>query len=495
MSAPRTLTRRGLRERGHAILLTLVVIATGVTLLTYGASADVARRLNSDAQTERVLALAKQALIARAVADANRPGSLPCPDPLNNGNSPGLDCGSLYIGRLPWRTLGLEDLRDASGERLWYVLSPNFTDATGVRINSDTRGTLTVYGGSTAHVLGDEVAALIIAPGSALGGQLRDAAVALCPATGTESARELCPSNYLEGDSSGGWNNATANGPHMSAQGSTLFNDRVAVLRTSDFMPLVEQRIARELRDVLLEYQRAARLAAAPQSRCDHGCFPWPDSSHDGRSDPGENRGRIPLTAEPHDWGTRIPAKISVELPRLPAYFASNRWQNVVYYTVAKRSLQNSGNHPDRCVTCVSEMLSVDAVEAYEVVLITPGAPMTAQTRTAWSHYITDPRNSDDDDAYFAPQAKVLNRNRLFAIAGGAAGPAGCRANAQALLQNAPCHTTGLNVKAACRAARENLEQCSCRDAAQALIEVPCRNTLAPSPHCEEPIRQLQVCT
>ena len=50
------------------------------------------------------------------------------------------------IGRLPWKTFGLPDLRDGSGERLWYALSPNFRDNPSVSpLNSDTRGSITVY--------------------------------------------------------------------------------------------------------------------------------------------------------------------------------------------------------------------------------------------------------------------------------------------------------------------------------------------------------------
>ena len=70
-----------------------------------------------------------EALIARAVAGLNRPGSLPCPD-INGDGTPEQtpsDCVQ-FSGWLPWRTLDLPDLRDSSGERFWYVLSPTFRD-------------------------------------------------------------------------------------------------------------------------------------------------------------------------------------------------------------------------------------------------------------------------------------------------------------------------------------------------------------------------------
>src|SRR5258708_29066232 len=44
------------------------------------------------------------------------------------------------IGRIPWKTLGIDDLRDASGERLWYALAHNFRKLSGTTvINSDTQ--------------------------------------------------------------------------------------------------------------------------------------------------------------------------------------------------------------------------------------------------------------------------------------------------------------------------------------------------------------------
>ena len=35
----------------------------------------------------------------------------------------GSACVSLTLGRLPWRTLGLDKLGDDAGERLWYAMS------------------------------------------------------------------------------------------------------------------------------------------------------------------------------------------------------------------------------------------------------------------------------------------------------------------------------------------------------------------------------------
>jgi hypothetical protein len=87
--------------------------------------------------TERALAQAREALLAYAAdrpIDARvGPGYLPCPD-LDDDGWAEATCGSLAgqlgqeqrLGRLPWKTLGLPDLRDGHGERLWYAVSTRY---------------------------------------------------------------------------------------------------------------------------------------------------------------------------------------------------------------------------------------------------------------------------------------------------------------------------------------------------------------------------------
>ena len=125
------------RERGAILLLaTLALVAViGFVLALSWASVnpDGARRR----ATESALAEAREALIAyataRAIDPAVGPGYLPCPD-LDNDGWAGATCGSLSgelgqderLGRLPWKTLGIADLRDGDGERLWYAVSTKY---------------------------------------------------------------------------------------------------------------------------------------------------------------------------------------------------------------------------------------------------------------------------------------------------------------------------------------------------------------------------------
>src|SRR4051812_11692042 len=184
---PAFASSRFLRERGQTLLLLMLMLSFGAVLFVSASTTEMGRSIKADSRTRDALEQAKQALVGRAVADANRPGSLPCPDTDDDGSADlfvGSACPS-YIGRLPWRTLGVGDLRDQHGERLWYALTPAFRDhPSAAALNSDTRGALTVYSNSESTVLATEAIAVVFAPGFALRDQRRDDIVELCAATG-----------------------------------------------------------------------------------------------------------------------------------------------------------------------------------------------------------------------------------------------------------------------------------------------------------------------
>ena len=90
-----------------------------------------------DRVSDRALAQAREALLAyaadRPINAAVGPGYLPCPD-LDDDGWAEATCGSQNgdsgqadrLGRLPWKTLGVPDLRDGYGERLWYAVSSKY---------------------------------------------------------------------------------------------------------------------------------------------------------------------------------------------------------------------------------------------------------------------------------------------------------------------------------------------------------------------------------
>lgn len=488
------------QQRGAALLFVVLLIILGVGLFAVSASEET-RVTVSDSSLTQALNTAKQALIAKAVAHPGRPGALPCPDADDDGiaDPPGANACTRNIGRLPWLTLGVGDLRDASGERLWYALSPNFADAGA--INSDTKGTGVVHSGSNAVTQTSEAVAVVFAPGGVLAGQIRDSTSANCVTTGTTMARTWCAANYL--DTAATVNNASLTGPYISADQSAAFNDRLIVLRTSDIVPLVERRVAGDLRRVLLDYRNVARKAVTGDG-CN--CYPWADGDNDGTSNVGVNRGRVPLSALPKNWGALVKDGLGTlfMLPTLPAYFQPNGWHTVIFYTVGRNASQNFGLSPTACTTCTPDpllppptllkgTLSIDANIGHAVVLMTLGSAGASRPSANWGDYIDDSANRDGDDRFVTPQSKSVDRDRLWTIPDDLP-PASCRTNAQLLIRSAPCHTTGSDVKPVCAKAASNLQFCTqCSGDGTVMVVEPCRNTLSP-PECEAAVTKLQTC-
>jgi len=227
--APSSLPRH---QRGA--LLILLVIALGILAATVFvsmlSSSDIQNK--RDKQTAAALAEAKAALIGYAASDTNRPGELPCPDYDGDGKItiPGDYNGSAcksYTGRLPWISLGLPDLRDGYGERLWYAVSVNFHANSTAQVNSNVPGQLSIGGISPAN----NVIAIVFAPGPPLSGQVRDA------------THVNDPTSYLEGNNALGLSNTN----FTTANASATFNDRLLPITNANLFPAVEKRIAGEI--------------------------------------------------------------------------------------------------------------------------------------------------------------------------------------------------------------------------------------------------------
>ncbi len=121
---------------GLMVMLVVLVLAGTYVLLNQlgAANTQTAARREHNA---RVLQQAKQALIGYVVMKAgqtgeNDPGTFPCPEAPGNygieaqeGIAAG-NCSAPAVGRLPWRTLGIDKLTDAWGEPLWYMVSPGW---------------------------------------------------------------------------------------------------------------------------------------------------------------------------------------------------------------------------------------------------------------------------------------------------------------------------------------------------------------------------------
>lgn len=173
-------------QAGYTLLLTVVALMGIGGMVITGFTQDAKRQAEQQRylHNQRVLEEAKAALLQYAYNYPNNfaggPGRLPCADIDNDGDSETAIGDCITLGRLPWAEplLGLHDLRDADGQRLWYAVSDNFAAvvAGGNIVNSTTPGNITVrvpagnvkYDGSLNNpTLNPKygIAAVIIAPG------------------------------------------------------------------------------------------------------------------------------------------------------------------------------------------------------------------------------------------------------------------------------------------------------------------------------------------
>lgn len=365
-------------QRGAALVAIAAILAIAVVASLTAAIARSATGPRRAAVSDQALATAREALIAHATSrhldEIVGPGYLPCPD-LDDDGWAESTCGSMTgetgqwqrLGRLPWKTLGLPDLRDAFGERLWYAVSskhkgllnctvsPACLDmspeaALGTITIRDAAGTV-VHDGTSASPYepgkGGAVA-VIFAPGPVLARwagpgasptlQVRTCEGGRCNAAGhcLTQPPTLTPKcnaeNYLDrspGPAFSDEDNARfvdrnddagrpANrdgfirGPVTDHDGTTWVNDRLAVISYDDLMPRVMRRVAEEVASCLRQYaarsENNGRMPwAAPICRS-HDANPvlrWSDSS-------GTHFGRVPDTpfvATGLDSGTTMLAR------------------------------------------------------------------------------------------------------------------------------------------------------------------------------------------
>lgn len=303
------MTARG-RQHGMALLAVLAMASLAAVFVIVEAMDAGQQRVARDRATNTALQQAKDALVAYAVSDPNRPGELPCPDVNNDGQLVlgedfiGSNCVSL-VGRLPWRTLQVEDLRDGAGERLWYALSDDFHANGTVPLNSDTafRAGNTSLALSGEQVAGDLVA-VVMAPGQAL---VRAGATALQSRDCSVAAVCNNPANYL--DRIGAVDNADATDrAFVSGAQSDSFNDRVLPIRTDDIMWLVQKRAGREYAQRLREHYDSWANAPLITAASRKGFYPWAGSFNDPATPQvgvsGQEHGLLPMSSASVVWNS-----------------------------------------------------------------------------------------------------------------------------------------------------------------------------------------------
>lgn len=305
------------------IMLVLLLIGVGAAIFAFMRPAS--QSIERDKVTAAALAQAKAALIGYAASNPLQPGILPCPDSDNDGSAdaPCEATGVTAVGRLPWKTLGLPDLRDGSGECLWYAVSANFKNS-GLSgpstVNSDSAGTLVINdtGGTPVYSGSNAVLAIVFAPGTTLSTTLPPQNRS--PSSATVCGGNLAVANYLEGG-----NEIALTSIFVSGQAATNFNDRLLPITSDALFQVVEYRVAREIRANLGAYYAANLYYPFANSYADptYGCTPLLTS------------GRIP---NPGNYSISANCAGLADWPlasRPPAWFVANNWHLLTYYTVA----------------------------------------------------------------------------------------------------------------------------------------------------------------
>jgi len=390
------------REHGVALLIVLTIIGLGAAFLLVSALNKANSQIGRDKITADAMAQAKAALIGSAAsvtfgagcgANCPRPGELPCPDnwpqgSANEGN-PRPPCNGNAIGRLPWKSLGLPDLRDASGERLWYAISANHKNSPRVfPLNSNTLGTISVRD-TNGTLLADAtsgtgVAAIVISPGAALTRQ--DGTIQNRNAAGYNN-----PINYLDningGEDNQNFVNGTTNGfiqGHIKNAGnSIILNDTFITLSRDDIMRTTEKRVAGEVAVALLPFIASLPAPAAFNDSTCLGNAAIPTNCNSSAA----NRGRIPANP-PTAWSGNAVFLNGVTNNN---WFQQNAWREVIYYTTGTLTVNNPPNAP--------------IINRQALILMT-GSTLTPQARTnnaqkgAELNYLEDENLTPLNDTY-----------------------------------------------------------------------------------------------
>jgi hypothetical protein len=216
-------------QRGAALLVFMLIffLAAGSWMLSQAGSSRLPSE--ADKKTSAALAQAREALIGRAAADNNRPGSLPCPAKDDDGKAEllaGNEC-PVYVGRFPWKTLDLPELRDGDGHTLWYVLAREVRDDDSATHINPTLA-LSLKLDDTVNI-----AAIVFSAGQPLADQNGRPSNAIA--------------DYLDGANRMG-------SPYVSGPASATFNDKLIAISRDQLFNIVNRRIVGLFRTELGKY-------------------------------------------------------------------------------------------------------------------------------------------------------------------------------------------------------------------------------------------------
>lgn len=358
----------------------MMLAIAAVSFIVFAAPGE-SNQLAAAQKTAQALAAAREALIgfAASVPDSDRPGDLPCPATDYATGDAGSTCSTAAsrIGYLPWRRLGLPDLRDGSGAPLLYAVSNVFKNSprlsysgspSGI-INSDTSGEFTVAG--------ENAIAIVFAPGPPISTQDRSVAT-------------FNVANFLE------LGNADGDSLFDNSAETTTFNDRLLWITPRAFFPPLELRALRLAQERLLHYFNIT------------GRFPYADQYLVGTPCQTSGGGRVPYygsTCLPAGNG----ASAGAWTTSWPAWYWDNYWDYVIHYAPAPRCVTNPGT-----ICNSGSYLTVDAQNNVRALLIRQGI-RNGQARPCSmpSQCLDDTENGNGNTIYITP---VAGNDRLTIV-------------------------------------------------------------------------------
>lgn len=241
------------RQRGAVLILLFVaLIMSAATVILAGlnnASTQTRDRVNKQNELRKIketlLAYARQNPEIEGVSP-NGPGRLPCSDRTNDGV---MDCDNNAgprLGRLPeivntsvGGAIFFSDHYVGTGQQFWYAVGRDFRQSFAVlNTESAAPNPFTLDGSGS-------IAAVIIAPGPSLDGQVR--------LNLTQAAQ------YLE--------STNTTGPNFVSRHPTdprLFNDIVATITVAEVMTVATSRVAQEIKRVIEAYHPANAATYPP---------------------------------------------------------------------------------------------------------------------------------------------------------------------------------------------------------------------------------------
>lgn len=438
------------RQRGWIALVVAICLLFGLLGLILLPDTSVSVAQVQERRTDAALLTAKFALLEYAgswprrdtasIADPlgtlRGPGYLPCPDRNDNGIAETGSCGAASgvgaagqvarLGRLPFLTLGIPELTDGYGNRLWYAVSSKYKAnisnddmgpdaALGTISVRDSSGTLIHDGGISDPSMAEPggVVAVVIAPGPATSrwndaeGKSKTDQMRTCTALGCDSN----PFNYLERGwfSKGSEDNATFSdrntlprtgnvdgfiqGPIRSISGALQVNDRLVFITYTEIQQVMMRRVALEVLKCFDLYATAnSGRVPFPAPVCRSGLS---ESSSDWRDQFGLRFGRVPVppfnatalaTAKGStDWPSTASDACTLDTSNTKNWWRA--WRFNVFIAISERASatgpggQCQGMADPLCLS-IQDPSQGRAIANIPYAVLISGAPFSAQMRT-----------------------------------------------------------------------------------------------------------------